>query len=446
MQTEGNRLFIPTFGTSEEKSCYSREYGKHVFNLVHSPNLMINKGKPSSSKPASEIQFNNIFSIDPTPITRQSKSRSSTIPMATPAHPPPAPAVPQSTIDTQNNESRSGKEIALEFDPDDFIVHSGSSIVDSMNSFPLSPWSPSIDIDERDVDKPRVDGDLNSMQTPPSTESMSTEGRYSSGTGCEQILKAQDVNSTGGRPSRSGSGFLARSPYNFELDLRSSRSPSPYSNNIKALPQLDNPLSLPMSRSRLGRNSNQVARCRCLESGSVNLEEWETRRHENRPSWIDSLLALQKKTINQCNVALDCKNCSAVSSSMMLPLLMCEEVVSSFQLISESGVSLIRRSQEGYLRLDENGSAGSKELKVSHRFFGAYEIESPKEWQHIVWALVAYQLKQLYSLLGRINSRASSAGWSAHFTKAVFLQEKVREMMTHCQHESLNSENGDWMA
>ena len=208
------------------------------------------------------------------------------------------------------------------------------------------------------------------------------------------------------------------------------------------IPLHDKPSSGTRPKTQLSNGATPALSCRCLESASANLEEWETIKHDSGRKWIDSLLALQKRTIGQCNYVLDCKRCSSSSSSMMLPLLMCEQVVSSFQLISDGNVTLARRRQQhGQLSLGPPNSTEKRQLGISHGFVGEYEIESTHEWRHIVWVLIKHQLKNLYGLLSRLREQALTAGWSPQLTKAVCLEERLREVMANCELANLSTES-----
>ncbi|KAF2677438.1 hypothetical protein K458DRAFT_395935 [Lentithecium fluviatile CBS 122367] len=157
--------------------------------------------------------------------------------------------------------------------------------------------------------------------------------------------------------------------------------------------------------SPLPKTLNQA--CQCLEQSSKLVEAWEGRRHDWEHTAIDSLLNLQRQTAQQCNLVLTCEYCSTRSSSLMLPLMLCEKLVCSFEHYNES-----------YL------FAGAGKGKL-----GDFEIQTPQEWAHVMRMLATLQSKATRDLIRRYRVVALSAGWQTQLSILVNIEERFHSIV-----------------
>ncbi|KAL5425803.1 hypothetical protein PMIN07_011419 [Paraphaeosphaeria minitans] len=142
--------------------------------------------------------------------------------------------------------------------------------------------------------------------------------------------------------------------------------------------------------------------CECLEASSRIMEVWEGRRHDGANASIDGLLVLQRQTIQQGHSVLACECCSIKSSSMMLPLMLCEKLVLSLEQCSEP-----------YLL------TGAGKGKV-----GDFEVRTGQEWAQLMRALAALQSNAARELIQRFRMIAQSAGWQTQLAILVKIEER----------------------
>lgn len=144
--------------------------------------------------------------------------------------------------------------------------------------------------------------------------------------------------------------------------------------------------------------------CQCLEISSRLMELWEGRRHEGANVSIDGLLVLQRQTIQQGHSVLACECCSIKSSSMMLPLMLCEKLVLSLEQCKEPDLL-----------------TGAREGKI-----GVFDVRTGQEWAQIMRALTVLQSNAMRELIQRFKTIAQSAGWQTQLSILVKIEERYR--------------------
>ena len=206
----------------------------------------------------------------------------------------------------------------------------------------------------------------------------------------------------------------------------------------------------PAPQTHTNQNSST---CHCFETASSLLERWETRKYDS----LDGLLKFQKATVYQLGSFLSCQRCSTLSAFMMLPLLMCEKLISSSPLVQElcshtepsrcqelcKAISTLTGSQSAAATpasirstdsgprghnnnnnsMSSNSAASGPKLPLA---FGEYDIESQQEWQSISEVLIMFQFRQLGGLLERYKSIAASLGWQTQLGLVVDLQKRLQ--------------------
>ena len=119
------------------------------------------------------VQFNNVFSTDPSPFARpkipQSKTNTST------ASTNPAQGAGQ----THSNEEPVDEPETSHFDPDEIFLNRDTSLPEIVESMPLYPRSLSTDKSDKNVENFRFDasfGGFDIFKSPPAADSMSIDG------------------------------------------------------------------------------------------------------------------------------------------------------------------------------------------------------------------------------------------------------------------------------
>ena len=266
------------------------------------------------------------------------------------------------------------------------------------------------------------------------------------------------------------------SPMSFDFDLgafspitpyfTSSNSPEqsnpvqhqqqPISSTLESIkgasPQLEKP---PSSSQRQCSNSASLSHnrtsqthgsiCHCFEAASTLLERWEVRKNDP----LDRLLGFYKATVYQLGSFLACQRCSTLSAFMMLPLVLCDKLISASPFVlshtddsrcpdsckrATTGPQQIMTPRNNLGSSPEIGeppdlrtgtsepAAGGRRTRMS---FGEYDVESHEEWQSVSEVLILYRFTQLGALLERYKSIAASLGWHTQLALVVDLQKRL---------------------
>ena len=215
--------------------------------------------------------------------------------------------------------------------------------------------------------------------------------------------------------------------------------------------QCSNSVSQPHNHS----SPNNDSMCHCFEAASALLERWEARKNDS----LDGLLKFYKFTVYQLGSFLACQRCSTLSSFMMLPLVLCEKLISTSPLILEhcshtdigrcqDSCKRMTRPQPTMTPLSNHSSLSEVEMpdfrtdviegtgRKTRMSFGEYDIESQQEWQSVSEVLILFQFTQLGTLLERYKSIAASLGWHTQLALVVDLQKRLNGA-TQSRHSSL---------
>ena len=210
------------------------------------------------------------------------------------------------------------------------------------------------------------------------------------------------------------------------------------------------------SQSHYHTSQTQGPTCDCFEAASRLLEHWEARK--NHP--LDSLLGFYKATVYQLGSFLACQKCSTMSVFMMLPLLLCEKIISaSPSILNHCSHTDTSRYQGLCKRVTDpqqtitppNNPSSSPEMDLPdlrtgpselaggrpRMSFGEYDIEPHEEWQSVSEVLILYRFTQLGTLLERYKSIAASTGWH---TQLVLVEDLQKRLHGATQSQYLNLE------
>ena len=220
-----------------------------------------------------------------------------------------------------------------------------------------------------------------------------------------------------------------------------------------ASPQLEKPpsssqrqCSKSASQSHNHTSQTHGSTCHCFEAASTLLERWEVRKNDP----LDGLLGFYKATIYQLGSFLICQRCSTLSAFMMLPLILCEKLISASPLIpnhcSHTDTSCCQDSCKRVTGPQQtmtppNNLSSSPEIELpglstgiselaggrTRMSFGEYDIESHEEWQSVSEVLILYRFTQLGTLLERYKSIAASLGWHTQLALVIDLQKRLHE-------------------
>lgn len=179
-------------------------------------------------------------------------------------------------------------------------------------------------------------------------------------------------------------------------------------------------LSVPVHDTATSQPSSSA--CQCMQSALRILEELEVKNSRDDLYAADHVLSFQKRALGQCNAMLNCKNCSTISGFMMLLVVICDKMVTSFERVSTCVEQLQRPSGVQEVGRPRAGSIGDGQA-VS---LGDYEIDSLQERCCLVSVLVLLQLKRLGSVLTRLKNIAAVFNWGTHLTMLLSIDRRFQ--------------------
>lgn len=148
---------------------------------------------------------------------------------------------------------------------------------------------------------------------------------------------------------------------------------------------------------------------------------------------VDGDFHYLKQAIVRCSNMLDCKSCTGQSSVMMLILSICEKMLETcrqlssaflappsspnasrrkYSIASSTGLSMINSSSDAN-SFNTNSSSDDAGSGVPMKIFGSAMLDTEDE-ASVVKVLVTARMKNLGSLLSRLEKLIRSNGWSGH--------------------------------
>ena len=176
--------------------------------------------------------------------------------------------------------------------------------------------------------------------------------------------------------------------------------------------------------------------CRCLTSGLSLLEALSIEdAGVNLPSAARTL-HLNKRALTQCKRLLDCEFCSGASNFMMLLIVLCQNIIGSYErvifLLTEQFNKLHSKqnSERGSMQAEREyrDGAGERNHELGQRdrmTLGDYELD-PEEEPCLFGELVLLQLRTLKTLLATIRVVLKSWNWDTHILMMDSVSERVR--------------------
>ena len=202
------------------------------------------------------------------------------------------------------------------------------------------------------------------------------------------------------------------------------------------------PGSIVAQRNREATNmfrhtASNTSSCRCMSTALEILEVLEIKNSKMSLEAIDGILSFKKRALNQCNVMLECQGCNSHSQFMMLLVVICDKMVSSFERLSLScrevhnhitEVGDIKRAGEGFTIVD------GKSL-----FVGEYEVDLDEERCYLVRQLVMLQLRNLATFELRLKGIANGWSWDAHKTMLATIDKRLQDTAANIRRLDANS-------
>ena len=152
--------------------------------------------------------------------------------------------------------------------------------------------------------------------------------------------------------------------------------------------------------------------CRqCIQSALRILEDLETVNNKFSKSTFDRILGLKKDAISQCSLILACRSCTAVSALVVLLIVICGKLLTSFETWSTRYQGRKPKTSTNCSEPEPSDSNNDKAKKI---FLGVYEVDSEHEQCALLRCLAIVQLRNLHRLLHGLQEFVASKNWVTH--------------------------------
>ena len=158
-------------------------------------------------------------------------------------------------------------------------------------------------------------------------------------------------------------------------------------------------------------DSSSSSCCQCIQSALRILEGLETVNNKFSKSTFDRILGLKKDAISQCSLILACRSCTAVSALVVLLIVICEKLLTSFETWSTQYQGRKPKTSADASEGEPNDCSNGK---VEKMLLGAYEVDSEHEQCALLRCLAMVQLRNLHRLLHGLQEFAASKDWVTH--------------------------------
>lgn len=175
------------------------------------------------------------------------------------------------------------------------------------------------------------------------------------------------------------------------------------------------------------------ASCQCFTSALLLLENLTL--GDTRPCTrnIAYRLHLKKRVLAQCSRLLDCRRCSGISSFMVLIIVLCEKMTSSYEQVLFFLTEQYAKSQQEYSQPSPslfNNRIDDSFMHDDERQmrFRDYAVD-PDEAPFIFGGLALTQLKKLGDFLARTKIMLKGWNWDLHLAKLEYVENRVLEQL-----------------
>lgn len=177
------------------------------------------------------------------------------------------------------------------------------------------------------------------------------------------------------------------------------------------------------------------APCRCFASALSLLEKLTLAETQSCPPSVAAKLHLKKRALVQCNKLLDCPQCSNISGFMVLLIVLCEKIISSYEhvlvLLTEQ-YERIRQQTHTKLAGSALGSRTETSLLMQteqrQMTVKDYDLD-PDEEPCVFGGLALTQLKRFRDFLLRAKAVLKDCSLDPHVAMLESVEERVRTQL-----------------
>ncbi|KAK7713559.1 hypothetical protein SLS63_012081 [Diaporthe eres] len=183
--------------------------------------------------------------------------------------------------------------------------------------------------------------------------------------------------------------------------------------------------------------------CRCLQPVVFLIDELEAGHSTVASQGLDAGLASHKEALRYGRALLDCQRCRGRPEHMTILKFLTDKLAGlSEQIVAEYARCLLLHHAEdrdpgatgemitagacGAVDRDNRSNSGAPPWPA---VLGSYEVDSPREWDALMGALIALQLEALHSLADSMKAVSRSMRWDAMCGKAAATQRRIAPML-----------------
>ncbi|KAL8822127.1 MAG: hypothetical protein Q9191_007131 [Dirinaria sp. TL-2023a] len=182
----------------------------------------------------------------------------------------------------------------------------------------------------------------------------------------------------------------------------------------------------------LSANPSMQASCQCLTSALSLLETLTIESARLSALSIARILHFKKRALMQCNILLDCERCSSVSSFIMLLVVFCEKMITSYErvLIVLKEQYLFRQGQQ----LDTSFASfeGDEESQMVLKDYDLDMEEQPCVFE----GLASMQMRKLKKFLARVKAVLEQRNCEPHVMTVDSVEERLQQKLKLCDKRS----------
>ena len=176
-------------------------------------------------------------------------------------------------------------------------------------------------------------------------------------------------------------------------------------------------------------NPANQASCQCLTSALSLLETLATQSAQPSAPTVARILHFKKRALAQCDVLLDCQRCSSVSSFIMLLVVFCEKMVTSYERVLVM-LTAQYKSRQGQ-SLETAGGSTATSARDEERRMAVKDYDVDMEEQPCVFgSLASMQMRKMKTFLARVKTVLRQWNCDLHVATVISVEERLRQQLS----------------
>ena len=183
-------------------------------------------------------------------------------------------------------------------------------------------------------------------------------------------------------------------------------------------------------------SSERAASCQCLISALTLLETLAIESARPSAPTVARILHFKKRALAQCNTLLDCRRCSSVSSFIMLLVILCEKMITSYEqvlaVLTEQynlRQSQLLGSATRYQPVESGNDHAALGLD-EERQVAVKDYDLDMEEQPCVFGgLASMQMRKLKTFLARVKTVLRQCHCDLHVVMVDSVGERLRQQL-----------------